>query len=159
MKIFKSVLFGYKTKRLENLKEAEILRKVAHINIINLIDVVDDANGVFLIMPLAKCSLHDEIYAENVIKLPARGKDVATMLLKAVGHIHQMTIMHRDLKPSNILVNMDGAIKICDFGAATEYEKDQYFITLCGTYPYTVPEILLKLGYNTSADIWDKFNH
>jgi len=34
-----------------------------------------------------------------------------------IGHLHDHNIVYRDLKPENLLLDSDGHIKICDFGA------------------------------------------
>ncbi|KAG9081707.1 MAP kinase kinase Wis1 [Ceratobasidium sp. UAMH 11750] len=35
----------------------------------------------------------------------------------------ELQIMHRDVKPTNVLVNMKGAIKLCDFGVSGQLER------------------------------------
>lgn len=43
---------------------------------------------------------------------------VVTKVLQGLHYLSTMKIMHRDVKPSNILINSEGMVKLCDFGAA-----------------------------------------
>ena len=45
---------------------------------------------------------------------------VLKKVLKAYGSLYRKKVIHRDLKPQNILVNSNGDVKICDFGAAVD---------------------------------------
>lgn len=151
IKMFKSTLFGVDSKRTENMMEAEIVKSVCHDYIIKLIDVIDCQMGLILIFPMMKSNLFDDIYVNN--SSPDLVK-IAIMLLKGIQFMYSKHIMHRDLKPENILVDEFGCIKICDFGLATEYKENDFFMTICGTYRYMAPEMLLKFGYKNAVDIW-----
>ena len=41
---------------------------------------------------------------------------IAYAVLKGLEFMNNLEIMHRDIKPSNILLNVNGQIKLCDFG-------------------------------------------
>ena len=68
----------------------------------------------------------------------------------AMKHIHDRKILHRDLKPENVLMDLDGYIKLADFGfAAPTMGKDGsgYLKTFLGTFLYMAPEIHAKQPY------------
>ena len=47
-------------------------------------------------------------------------------LLLGMQEMHKNDLAHRDLKPENILMDLDGNLKIADFGLSAQYAKDAY---------------------------------
>jgi len=73
--------------------------------------------------------------------------------------MHKKNIAHRDIKPENILLsskdpnNLD--LKITDFGFAKCYDPEEGGLTeTLGSPLYMAPEIIKKLPYDCSVDIW-----
>jgi serine/threonine protein kinase len=58
----------------------------------------------------------------NNIRLSEEGaKRKFLQILMALSHMHSLRICHRDIKLENILLDINGDIKIGDFGLCTEY--------------------------------------
>ncbi len=77
-------------------------------------------------------------------------------LLKGLDYCHSKRIVHRDLKPQNILVDLNGSLKIADFGLSRVMSHPLKPLTRdIVTLWYRSPEILLGCDkYSTSVDIW-----
>ena len=45
-------------------------------------------------------------------------KSFLFQLLQGIAYCHKHRVLHRDLKPQNLLINMDGELKLADFGLA-----------------------------------------
>lgn len=69
--------------------------------------------------------------------------------------LHKNGIIYRDLKPENILLDKTGYIKLCDFGLSKlGLNNDVKGETICGTFQYLAPEVLMGFLYDFSADWW-----
>lgn len=73
--------------------------------------------------------------------------------------MHKKNIVHRDIKPENILLESkdtkNTALKITDFGFAKCYDPSEGGLTeTLGSPLYMAPEIIKKLPYDCSVDIW-----
>ncbi|XP_038070466.1 serine/threonine-protein kinase H1-like [Patiria miniata] len=141
--------------------ELNILRRVRHTNIIQLIEVFDSKERLYMVMELATGG---ELFDRIVSKGSFNERDatrVLQMVLEAVRYLHSLGITHRDIKPENLLYyhpGTDSKIMITDFGLAScrkgTGDQDEAMRTICGTPEYIAPEILLKKSYNQSVDIW-----
>lgn len=155
MKIFKNSLFGSKTDREKNLEEANFLKQLdGHINIIGLNHMTENVYGVCLIFRYISRDLYTEIYDKHYVYNVFRCKEIIYMILSGISYMDNLNVVHRDLKPQNILIDIDGTVKICDFGLAQNIDNSQYLFQICGTPGYIAPEVFLKFGYNKKVDIW-----
>jgi len=100
-------------------REASMLARLSHPNIARLFDAGLRENGQpYLILEFVAGERIDRYCAAHPLGLAARLR-LMLPVLDAVGHAHLQHIVHRDLKPSNILVTLDGAVKLLDFGVAS----------------------------------------
>ncbi|XP_024898597.1 serine/threonine-protein kinase DCLK2 isoform X11 [Pteropus alecto] len=136
--------------------EVSILRRVKHPNIIMLVEEMETATELFLVMELVKGGdLFDAITSST--KYTERdGSAMVYNLANALRYLHGLSIVHRDIKPENLLVceYPDGtkSLKLGDFGLATVVEGPLY--TVCGTPTYVAPEIIAETGYGLKVDVW-----
>ena len=70
--------------------------------------------------------------------------------MKAMLYLHSLSIVYRDVKPENILIDIEGHIRIADFGLSKpNITEDEKAYSFCGSPEYMAPEMLLKEGHNT----------
>lgn len=76
-------------------------------------------------------------------------------ILTGVAYLHTLNRLHRDIKSDNILYNLQGDIKISDFGFSTQITADELLKTsMIGTPSWMAPEIVAGEGYSNKVDIW-----
>ncbi|CAK58738.1 unnamed protein product (macronuclear) [Paramecium tetraurelia] len=76
-----------------------------------------------------------------------------TEICLAIYYLHSISVVYRDIKPENILIDMDGHIRIADFGLSKpNMNEDDYAYSFCGSPEYMAPEMLLKVGHNVQVD-------
>jgi serine/threonine protein kinase len=79
-------------------------------------------------------------------------------IVKGLNYLHSKDVIHRDLKPSNILFDMQGNIKISDFGMSIKQSlhnnNNVKGSDLFGTYLYSAPETLEDNEYSKFSDIY-----
>ncbi len=137
------------------LREREILARLSHPNICQLIDGGLDEDG----LPWLAMSW---VQGENLIawcdrhRLPARARvKLFLRVCAALRYAHRQMVLHRDLKPSNLMVDEDGNVKLLDFGVAALLDAGQGTgQPLAWSSEYTAPEILGGGDIGVAADLY-----
>lgn len=87
---------------------------------------------------------------------PERIDQTVDMFLKVaegLGAMHEANLLHTDLKPNNILIALDGAVKIIDFGQSCPigFRKPR----IQGTPDYIAPEQVERWNLSRRTDVFN----
>jgi ribosomal protein S6 kinase beta len=156
MKVLKKATIARNAKDTAHTKaERNILECVKNPFIVDLIYAFQTDGKLYLILEyLSGGELFMQLEREGIFMEDMASFYLSEILL-AIEHLHTQGIIYRDLKPENILLDMQGHIKLTDFGLCKEsiFEGTQTH-TFCGTIEYMAPEILLRCGHDKSVDFW-----
>jgi formylglycine-generating enzyme required for sulfatase activity/tRNA A-37 threonylcarbamoyl transferase component Bud32 len=107
------------------VREAKTLATLRHPNIVEVIDVFDENNTSYMVMPfLEGRSLQSIVEKNGPLPVPDAVNFIA-QITNAVGYIHERHILHRDIKPDNIMITADCKAILIDFGSARQFEQDK----------------------------------
>lgn len=83
---------------------------------------------------------------------------ISYQVLQGLFHLHSQMIVHRDIKSDNILWDLNGTVKIADFGLSKKMGHPGQWISahegLIGTSYWLSPEIIEGRDYDDRIDIW-----
>lgn len=146
------------------LAEAEVVQRLAHGNIVQVLDVGVDAATPYLVMEhvdgVSLAELLADLRQQHAPLGLAAALFVAESVCAALAHAHAardaddrpLGLVHRDITPGNILVSRDGVVKLTDFGIASlSAAADARPGT--GTPGYAAPEQLAGATVDARADI------
>ena len=107
------------------VREAQTLAALHHPGIVEVIDIFDENNTSYMVMPFVEGrSLQSIVEKQGPLSYPEAVNYVA-QVASAVGYIHERHILHRDIKPDNIMITADYKAVLIDFGSAREFEEDK----------------------------------
>lgn len=84
----------------------------------------------------------------------AHARFYAASVVCGLSYLHDRDLVYRDLKPENLLIDLQGYVKMTDFGFVKHVKRGSKTYTLCGTPEYLAPEIIMAKGHNSAADWW-----
>ncbi|MCD4651587.1 MAG: SUMF1/EgtB/PvdO family nonheme iron enzyme, partial [Candidatus Cloacimonetes bacterium] len=130
-------------------REARLLAKLSHENILQVFDFDDSGDYLFL----------DTEYIEGNDLSKARISRskvpyIALQLATALDFAHKENVLHLDIKPSNILLSKKGRIKVSDFGIANLMREATKETDRSGTLLYMPPEKLDSGETSRQTDIY-----
>jgi eukaryotic-like serine/threonine-protein kinase len=139
--------------------EAENVARLEHPNIVPIYEVGEcHAAGVAHPVHYFTMKLIDggslAKHAGRFINNPRAAASLMATIARAVHYAHQRGILHRDLKPSNILLDLQGAPHVADFGLARQMDREDTLShsgMIVGTPSYMAPEQASREGALTTA--------
>ncbi|KDP21789.1 hypothetical protein JCGZ_00576 [Jatropha curcas] len=146
---------GKSEKDIHNLRqEIEILRKLKHENIIEMLDSFESPQEFCVVTEFAQGELF-EILEDDKCLPEEQVQAIAKQLVRALHYLHSNRIIHRDMKPQNILIGAGSIVKLCDFGFARAMSTNTVVLqSIKGTPLYMAPELVREQPYNHTADLW-----
>ena len=150
------------------LDEARLAARIRHPNVVSTLDIVATEGELFVVM--------DYVQGESLARLMriARTQQqavpvpiVAAIMVGVLHGLHAaheardeqgepLRIVHRDVSPHNVLVGIDGAAHVIDFGIAKARGRVQVTRDgqIKGKLSYMPPEQLLGQGLDHRADVF-----
>jgi serine/threonine protein kinase len=145
---------------LRFLREARIVARLNHPNIVRVFDVRRSGKILYIVMEsIEGRTLLEEIEARGRLEV-RRALAVALPVARALDHAHSLGVIHRDLKPANVMITEAAEVKLIDFGLAKMLRTiGDRSVTLpgeaLGTLAYAAPEQLRDAGQvDERADIF-----
>ncbi|MBA3500702.1 MAG: serine/threonine protein kinase [Myxococcota bacterium] len=138
------------------LNEAKIAGRLAHPNIVQVLDVGEVGGALFLAMEYVRGK-----DLRDVVKMLQANGDLIPLGLacyivrevaQALHHAYwstdhegnRLSVVHRDVSPHNIILSFDGAVKLLDFGVAMSSVTEQDEPMIVGKWSYMSPEHTTK---------------
>ncbi|XP_070165949.1 death-associated protein kinase 1 isoform X3 [Polyergus mexicanus] len=134
-------------------REAGLLARLRHPNIVSLYKVIDTGTTVVLLLELITggelfhWAPSGEIEAAHVVR----------QVLMALSHLHSHQVAHLDIKPENILLSTTPpmpSIKLIDLGLSHRLVPGSEHRALFGTPEFVAPEIVNYEPLSLGTDLW-----
>ena len=135
--------------------EARLMGRMNHPAIVSVYDFGRTVDGqLYFVMEYVDGTDVQRMIAREGKLPPEHALAITAHLCDALGYAHKQGIVHRDIKPSNVLIDMEGRVKVADFGLAKLADKTKNSgLTqtgmAMGTPDYVAPETLM---YGSDVD-------
>lgn len=133
-------------------REIKIMRSLKNRYIEQFYESFEDDLNIFIVMEIVQSgSLFDEINFRGRLS-EERARKYFIQILSGLSYLHKKNIVHRDIKLENILIDVNGNIRLTDFGLSDDLTNSNSIA--CGSPAYVAPEVILRSKCDTKIDIW-----
>ena len=145
--------------RARFLREGELAASVNHPNSVYIFGSEEIAGVPIIAMELLPGgTLKDRVEAQGALA-PSAAVDVILQVIAGLDAAFQSGVLHRDVKPSNCFLDIDGTVKIGDFGLSiSTLRRSEDAITetrgIQATPQFAAPEQLTGRPLDVRADIY-----
>jgi serine/threonine protein kinase len=147
--------FGSEELQKQFVREAQILGRLSHPNIVSIYDLGTNEDGsAYLVMEFVPGKTLESVMASQGALPLSRVGVWAGDLANALNRAHRAGIIHGDVKPANIFVTDEGHIKLGDFGIARFATQLSGTGKLVGTPAYLSPEQIKGEPQDHRSDIF-----
>jgi serine/threonine-protein kinase len=138
------------------LREARLLARVRHPNVVRVFGVDDTAEPMGLWMELVEGNSLRDLVRMNGPFGAQEAAIVGRELCRAMAAVHQAGFLHGDIKAHNVIRESGGRIVLMDFGAGQAFDEESVESSgpLAGTPVYLAPEVLSGGPRTAASDIY-----
>jgi serine/threonine-protein kinase/endoribonuclease IRE1 len=86
---------------------------------------LNDATFVYIVLDLCEETLKEHVCTQSLEYLQDHGPRMIKEILRGIEFLHSRKILHRDLKPSNVLVDLEGHMRLADFGISRVLNEEE----------------------------------
>jgi serine/threonine protein kinase len=127
--------------------EAQLMARIMHPGMIAVFDFGQMPGGQhYFVMEYMEGTDVAQMLARQGRLEPMHAISITAHVCDALGYAHERGIVHRDIKPANVMVDVEGRVKVADFGLAkhTIHDAAEALSTkTMGTPDYVAPESLI----------------
>ncbi|XP_074570784.1 uncharacterized protein LOC141827436 [Curcuma longa] len=145
-------------KQLE--QEIKFLSQFKHLNIVQYYgsEMIEDQLYIYLEY-VHPGSVNKYVQQYHGVMPERIVRNFTRHILKGLAYLHDKNIMHRDIKGANLLVDVNGVVKLADFGMAKHLNGATTCHSMKGSAFWMAPEMLQatmnkKIVYDVAVDIW-----
>lgn len=122
--------------------EVEAHKKLKHANIIQILGFGVEGDHLYYAMELINGASLQDLMQKGKIFTWRETLRVGIAVCSALKLAHAHGVIHRDLKPGNLMMGVNGAIKLTDFGIAKDWNATSMTAAggVLGTADYMAPE-------------------
>jgi len=141
-------------QRKANMQEIHFLRLLrGKPNIVNYYAAFRKDNELWAVMEFMEGGTLGQASAKRALH-ESHLAYLAREVVKGLSVIHALGLVHRDLKPHNIMIDIDGGVKLIDFGLCVDLKKNKAPRNMVGSAYWMSPEMILRKPHGTPADIF-----
>jgi len=89
------------------------------------------------------------VHKFNELEIAYIGREI----LNALHYLHEHQLAHRDLKSANIMLEMNGGVKLIDFGLCSDISQGEV-VHMVGSPFWMPPEMILRRPHGLLVDMW-----
>ncbi len=138
------------------ISEARAVAQLSSPNVVSVFDQGSAGDIHFIAMEYVPGQTLRELLITRGRLAPREALDITERVLAGLAAAHAAGLVHRDVKPENVLLGVDGAVKVADFGlaraaAAVARTKSGMII---GTAAYLAPEQVSRSESDARTDVY-----
>ena len=110
--------------------------------------VLKDTIFVYVVLDLCEETLKEHVRIQSLEYLQDHGPRMIKEILKGIEFLHHQSVLHRDLKPSNVLVDLEGHMRLADFGISRVLKEGETTVRTGakGTRDWMPTEVIEVIG-------------
>jgi serine/threonine-protein kinase PpkA len=156
VKVLFPEVFGNQRMAKRFVKEAQVLSKLNHPNIVSIYEIGQLDSCYYIAMEYCPDSLKNQLKNQNKMA-PDYALYIIGCIAEALTYAHSRGIIHRDVKPDNILFRANQTPVLVDFGIAKNMDSNTKLTKTnasIGTPHYMSPEQCKGLSLDGRSDIY-----
>jgi serine/threonine-protein kinase len=157
IKVIRRELTANKDYTARFLEQAKQVGRLHHKNVAHVIDA-GEINGIYYcISEYVRGQNLREILKKKKKLTERQALHIGLEAASALAEAQKYGLVHGDIKPSNIIVNIEGIVKVCDLGLASQINLETEFALPYGLYQsayYISPEVVRAGKPDIRSDIY-----